>query len=100
MSTNSLQVVESFISCVKAGDGEGALAQLADDVTIVEAGSIPHEGTFEGKDGVGDLLQQIDTTFGGLELSEESFHDARDFIVARFTATFHSKSTSDQVTCG
>ncbi|MGU3498721.1 nuclear transport factor 2 family protein [Mycobacterium sp. C31M] len=97
MSAEDVSVVRTFVECVKAGDVEGALAVLADDVVTVESGSMPHAGTYTGKEGQRRLIGLLHNLFGHLELSDESFYDVGEFVVTRMTATFHSKDGGRQV---
>lgn len=92
MSTENVKVVERFITCLTSGDIDGALGQVADDLELVEAGTIPHAGTYVGPKGVVELITKIGELFAGFELGDASFHDAGEFVVGRMTATFISKS--------
>lgn len=97
MSTADVEVVEKFLSSLIAGDIPGALAHASVDLRLVEAGSIPHAGTYEGHDGLGRLLTRINDLFGGFELGDASFHDAGEFVVSRMKATFISKTGDRRV---
>lgn len=97
MAADDVHIVKTFVGYVKAGESEGALETLADDVVTVEAGSMPLAGTYIGKEGQRHLIRQLHTLFGDLKLSDESFYDAGEFVVARMTATFQSKDGSRQV---
>jgi ketosteroid isomerase-like protein len=98
VSQENVQVVEKFITSLTSGDLDGALALVTDDLELVESGSIPHDGTYRGRDGVVELMTKVGQSFGGFELKDPSFHDAGEFVVGRMTATFRSKTSAEEVT--
>ena len=98
MSAENVELVSKFLNCLITGDLGGALGYAADDMTLVEAGSIPHAGTYVGRDGLIQLVTAIGELFGGFELHEASFHDAGEFVVSRMNATFVAKSGDRKVT--
>lgn len=98
MSAADVEIVRKFLSSLIAGDLSGALALASDDLQLVEAGSIPHAGTYTGPEGLRQLFGSIGEIFGGFELGDASFHDAGEFVVGRMQATFISRSHDKKVT--
>ena len=96
MSQRDVEEVEKFLTLVTAGDIENAVLQMSEDVVIDEAGSLPHSGTYRGRQGFLDLIALFGRLYGGFALADTSVHDAGDFIVARMTGTFTSKDGAKQ----
>lgn len=96
MASADVKTVEGFLTSLVSGDLESAVSLLTDDVELVEAGGIPHSGTYRGHAGVYELIGKIGDLFGGFALGDSSFHDAGEFVVGRMTATFFSKADPDK----
>jgi ketosteroid isomerase-like protein len=94
MSAADIEAVNAFLTLMKAGDVQGASEQLAEDVVFEEMGSVPHSGTYRGREGFIGLIGQFGDLYGGFELADVSVHDAGEFIVAKMTATFVAKDSS------
>lgn len=92
MSEADVAAVQKFFDCVKAGDADGALAQLTEDVVVEEMGGIPHSGTFHGPAGFAQILQMFAENYSGFDLDVKSVNDAGDFIVGRMDLTVTSKN--------
>jgi ketosteroid isomerase-like protein len=98
MTQTDIAVVRTFLEAVIGGDIDTALAQLTDDVEVVEMGSIPHSGTYRGRQGFSDLMARFGELYGGFEITDISVHDAGEFIVARMLGTFLSKAGDSTIT--
>ena len=91
MSDTDVKEIEKFLELVQAGDIQGAVLQMTEDVVVEEMGSIPHSGSFHGRDGFLGLITKFGELYGGFALSDVSVHDAGAFVVAKMTGTFTSK---------
>lgn len=91
MSDTDVKEIERFLELVQAGDIQGAVMQMTEDVVVEEMGSIPHSGTYHGRDGFLGLITKFGRLYGGFALSDVSVHDAGAFVVAKMTGTFTSK---------
>jgi ketosteroid isomerase-like protein len=96
MSERDVKEVEKFLDLVLAGDIQNAVLQMDENVVVEEMGSIPHSGTYRGRDGFVALLTRFGELYGGFALSDVSVHDAGEFIVARMIGTFTSKDGTKQ----
>jgi ketosteroid isomerase-like protein len=96
MSDTDVKEIEKFLELVRAGDIQNAVLQMDENVVVEEMGSIPHSGTYHGRDGFLGLLTRFGQLYGGFALSDVSVHDAGDFIVARMVGTFTSKDGTKQ----
>jgi ketosteroid isomerase-like protein len=96
MSQRDVDEIEKFLRLVSAGDIGNAVLQMTEDVVIEESGSLPHSGTYTGRQGFLDLITRFGRLYSGFSLTETTVHDAGDFIVARMTGTFTSKDGSRQ----
>jgi ketosteroid isomerase-like protein len=96
MSEADVASVRKFLDLVQAGDIQGAVGQMTEDVVVEEMGSIPHSGTFHGRDGFLGLIARFGELYGGFALSDVSVHDAGEFVVAKMTGTFTSKDGTRQ----
>jgi ketosteroid isomerase-like protein len=96
MSDIDVKEVEKFFELVQAGDIQSAVMQMTEDVVVEEMGSIPHSGTYHGREGFVGLITKFGGLYGGFTLSDVSVHDAGEFVVARMTGTFTSKDGSKQ----
>ncbi|HEY1967276.1 MAG TPA: nuclear transport factor 2 family protein [Pseudonocardia sp.] len=94
MSDTDVKEIERFLELVQAGDIHGAVMQMTEDVVVEEMGSIPHSGTYHGREGFLALITRFGELYGGFALSDVSVHDAGSFVVARMTGTFTSKDGS------
>jgi ketosteroid isomerase-like protein len=96
MSDTDVKEIEKFLELVQAGDIQGAVQQMTGDVVVEEMGSIPHSGTYHGREGFLGLITKFGQLYGGFALSDVSVHDAGAFVVAKMTGTFTSKDGSKQ----
>jgi ketosteroid isomerase-like protein len=96
MSDTDVKEIEKFLELVQAGDIQGAVLQMTEDVVVEEMGSIPHSGTYHGRDGFLGLITRFGELYGGFALSDVSVHDAGAFVVAKMTGTFTSKDGTGQ----
>jgi ketosteroid isomerase-like protein len=92
MSEADVESVNALLKFLQAGDVKGAANQLADDVILDEMGSLPHSGTFHGREGFFKLMKRFGELYGGVALDDVSVHDAGAFVVAKLTGTFTSKN--------
>lgn len=97
MSAEDVKVAEAFFACLQSGDVEGAAALVTDDVELVEAGGVPHAGTYRGREGFFELLGRMGSLLGGVELTDYTASDAGDFVVGRMTATFTAKAGDGRI---
>ena len=81
MSQRDVVEIEKFLALVSAGDIENAVMQMAEDVVIEESGSLPHSGTYYGRQGFLDLITKFGQLYSGFALADISIHDAGAFIV-------------------
>lgn len=96
MSQRDVEEIEQFLALVSAGDIENAVLQMTEDVVIDEAGSLPHSGTYYGRQGFLQLIEKFGGLYSGFALADISVHDAGAFIVAKMTGTFTSKDGTKQ----
>jgi ketosteroid isomerase-like protein len=96
MSQRDVVEIEKFLALVSAGDIENAVLQMTEDVVIDESGSLPHSGTYHGRQGFLDLITKFGQLYSGFALADISIHDAGAFIVANMTGTFTSKDGTKQ----
>jgi ketosteroid isomerase-like protein len=96
MSEVDVKEIEKFLQLVQAGDIQGAVGQMAEDVVVEEMGSIPHSGTYRGRDGFLGLITKFGQLYSGFALDDITVHDAGEFIVGRMTGTFTSKDGTKQ----
>lgn len=96
MSDADVKEVLRFLDLVQQGDIQGAVMQMTEDVVVEEMGSIPHSGTFRGREGFLGLIEKFGQLYGGFALSDTSVHDAGEFVVAKMTGTFTSKDGAKQ----
>jgi ketosteroid isomerase-like protein len=96
MSQHDVDEIEKFLALVSVGDIENAVLQMTEDVVIEEAGSLPHSGTYHGRQGFLELITRFGALYSGFALGDISVHDAGAFIVAKMTGTFTSKDGTKQ----
>lgn len=92
MSDQNRQTISQAYEAFAAGDIDGILAVLSDDITWRVPGVLPHGGSFTGKDGAlaffGGLAEQWD----GLAVSIDDIVAERDRVVTIGTAAGRLRS--------
>lgn len=63
MSIENVEVIRRFEDSFAAGDIDGVLATLADDVVVHECDSVPYPGDHRGKDAFLGLLETFVATW-------------------------------------
>jgi ketosteroid isomerase-like protein len=63
MSIENVEVIRRFEDSFAAGDIDGVLATLADDVVVHECDSVPYPGDHRGKDAFLSLLEAFVATW-------------------------------------
>lgn len=94
MSEENVAVVQAFADAFNRGDLPGALALLADDGIVDEAGGMQHSGVFTGGAKGFASLVEIMTKNLDARIDECELLDAGEVVVSKMVLTFSSKHTS------
>lgn len=88
-ATNYLQIGQKLVAAMNAGDMETILAQMHPSVEVIEAESVPHAGTWRGRDGFIALFEQL-FKIADLSIASVKIHEIDNGIVMEMTVNFTS----------
>lgn len=91
-SQDDMAVVRSFTDGLRAGDIDGCLALVHDDLVFAEAPSLPFGGEYIGKDGLLRMLGAVTGEFR-VKLGTPEIVAGEEFVAVRVSGTMTSKAT-------
>ena len=92
----NVAVVDAFIAALGAGDAEGALARLHDDVRVSEPAGLPMGGEYATKAGFVDFLGKVAAIYD-VKVHRATVRDAGDVAVAHIDLTWTAHATGASV---
>ena len=100
MSDQNRAAIERAYAAFAAGNVDGILAELSDDVAWRVPDVLPHGGSFSGKDGALEFFGGLTEKWDGLTVTVDDILAERDRVVVIGSAAGTLKSSGDDISYG